>query len=82
MRPFSTVAFVLALTLLGRSSSISCLKVRLVFMSVTPVRCPVGCASPDGYDGGHQRFLSMAVTNVLCPPSATVFLIFLSRIYA
>ena len=37
----------MALTLLGRSSSISYPKVRLVFMSVTLVRCPVVCASPD-----------------------------------
>ena len=61
-----------------------------MFMSVTLVRCPVGCASPDitvvvtSVFLGDDLLPALSVTTVLCPPpaTATVLLIFLSRICA
>ena len=76
--PSSAVAFVLALTL----------QVRLMFMSVTLVRYPMGRASSHIMEVVTSVFLrgnllpSLTVITMLCPPPATGLLIFLSRICA
>ena len=59
-----------------------------MFMSVILVRCPVGCASSDIMMVvtrvllGGDLLPALPVTTMLCPPPATVLLIFLSRICA
>ena len=52
-----------------------------MFMSVILVRCPVGCASSDIMMVVGDLLPALPVTTVLCPPPATVLLIFLCRIF-
>ena len=48
-------------------------------MSITLVRCPVGCASPDIVVVGRDLLPALLVTTVPPPLPATVLLIFLGE---